>query len=321
VYVGYNTRVLAVPFVIVRETPVRWRAVVIAVTASAWLLAAAVTVHAGGGSDDPDALYAQRENLESALRAADIWSAQLVRSPEDFEVACKVARARHWLGEVLPRDQRASHLEQGIAAAQRAIALAPDRPDGHFWLGANMGAYAGVSLMRAFRYRTAIRQAFEAALARDPAFARGGAYCALGKYFNMVPAMFGGNKRRSEELLQRCLSFDPQSVVGRYYLGQTLVALDRPEDARQASRPDSRTMRRRLRARCRSGSAVHRTCFAGRRRFEVTTRPRHDRGPVVRAEDYCPTARRGSTVRSGGTCRTCGDRRARVAPSRESSDR
>ena len=234
VYVGYNSRVLAVPFVIVRETPVRWRAVVIAVTASAWLLAAAVTVHAGGGSDDPDALYAQRENLESALRAADIWSAQLVRSPEDFEVACKVARARHWLGEVLPRDQRASHLEQGIAAAQRAIALAPDRPDGHFWLGANMGAYAGVSLMRAFRYRTAIRQAFEAALARDPAFARGGAYCALGKYFNMVPAMFGGNKRRSEELLQRCLSFDPQSVVGRYYLGQTLVALDRPEDARRS---------------------------------------------------------------------------------------
>lgn len=232
--VGYNPRVSAFPFAIVRDTPKGWRAALVAAAASGCLLVATVSGHAAGRSDDPDALYAQRENLESALRAADIWSAQLLRSPQDFEVACKVARARHWLGEVLPRDQRASHLEQGIAAAQRAIALAPDRPDGHFWLGANMGAYAGVSLVRAFRYRTAIRQAFEAALARDPAFAKGGAYCALGKYFNTVPAMFGGNKRRSEELLQRCLSIDPQSVVGRYYLGQTLVALDRPEDARRS---------------------------------------------------------------------------------------
>jgi tetratricopeptide (TPR) repeat protein len=203
------------------------------VAVSAGLLAGSASAHAAARADDPDVLYAQRENLELAQRAADIWSAQLVRSPRDFAIACKVARARHWLGEVLPRDQRARHLEMGIAAARQAIALAPDRPDGHFWLGANMGAFAGVSLVRAFRYRTAIRQAFEAVLARDPAFAKGGAYCALGKYYNAVPVVFGGNKRRSEELLRRCLSSDSQSVVGRYYLGQTLIALDRPADARR----------------------------------------------------------------------------------------
>ncbi len=232
--VGYNPRVSASPFRIVRDTPLRWHAVFITVTAWAGLLVATGGGYAAGLDDDPDALYAQRENIDLAQRAADIWSAQLVRSPRDFEVACKVARARHWLGEVLPRDQRASHLEQGIAAARSAIALAPDRPDGHFWLGANMGAFAGVSLVRAFRYRTAIRDAFEAVLTRDPAFARGGAYCALGKYYNAVPVVFGGNKRRSEELLQRCLAIDPQSVAGRYYLGQTLIALNRPGDAGRA---------------------------------------------------------------------------------------
>lgn len=188
-------------------------------------------------SKDPDALYHQREDLELASRAADIWKARLAADSRDFDAACKLARARLWIGESLPRRLRAPHFKDGIAAARAAIALEPRRPDGHFWLGVNAGALASVSNpFAALRLKSLAREALEASLARDPAFLRGGGYCALGKYYAAVPLLFGGDKRRSEELLRRCLQYDPGSTVGHYYLGQTLRDLDRVPESRQQLR-------------------------------------------------------------------------------------
>jgi hypothetical protein len=204
-----------------------------------WLAATLCTapVALAAPGDDPDALYRQRETLEFAIRAAGIWKARLSANSRDFDVACKLARACLYIGEMLPRRERAPHFKEGMAAARIAIALEPRRPDGYFWLGTNMGALAGASsAFTALRYRSAVREAFEAVIARDPAFARGGGFCVLGKYYNVVPALFGGSKRRSEELLRRCLAYDPGSTVGHYYLGQTLVALGRTPEARAALR-------------------------------------------------------------------------------------
>lgn len=187
--------------------------------------------------DDPDALYRQRETLDLAIRAAEIWEARLAEDPKDFDVACKLARARFYVGERSARGQRARHFKDGIEAARIAVALEPERPDGHFWLGANLGALAGVSgRLSALRRRSSIREAFEASLARDPDFARGAAYCALGKYYNAVPGLFGGDRQKSEDLLRRCLEYDPDSTVGHYYLGQTLLGLGRTAEAVAALR-------------------------------------------------------------------------------------
>jgi tetratricopeptide (TPR) repeat protein len=186
---------------------------------------------------DPDALYRQRETLDLAMRAAEIWQARLAASPNDFELACKLARAHFWIGESLPRSERAPHYRSGMAAARTAIALDPRRPDGHFWLGVNMGALAGASNpFTALRSLSAIREALETSVARDPAFSRGGGLCALGKYYNAVPPLLGGDKAQSEALLRRCVSYDPASIVGHYYLGQTLAARGKTDEARLALR-------------------------------------------------------------------------------------
>ncbi len=187
--------------------------------------------------EDPDDLYGRREDVALAIRAAEIWKGRLQAQPTDFTTACKLARVRLWIGESLPRKERAPHFKDGMAAARIAIALRPDRADGYFWLGTNMGALASISsVFTALRYKSAVREAFETSLARDPTFAKGGSYCALGKYYNVVPALFGGSKQKSEELLRRCLAEDPTSTVGQYYLGQTLVARNRTVEARQALR-------------------------------------------------------------------------------------
>lgn len=187
-------------------------------------------------ADDPDALYGDRENLESATGAAEIWAARLKANGKDFESAWKLARAHYWLGtNGLPREKRRAALEQGVEAGRTAAAIEPNRPEGHFWMAANMGALAeSFGLRQGLRYRGAIRDGLERVLAIDPAFLDGSADRALGRWYFMVPRLFGGDKRKSAEHLRKALSYNPQSVITQLFLAETLIDLDREDEARKA---------------------------------------------------------------------------------------
>jgi tetratricopeptide (TPR) repeat protein len=183
-------------------------------------------------ASDPDALFRQREDLTLAAKAASIWQAQLAANPRDFTVACKLSRARFWMGERVSTN-RSDWYKLGMEAAEVAIRIAPGKPDGHFWLGVNMGGFASTAGMwAALKYRGSIREALERSVALDPRYSNGGATCALGKYYSSLPSLIGGNKRKAEELLHRCIAADPSGTVGHYYLGQALAAMDRVAEAR-----------------------------------------------------------------------------------------
>ena len=185
--------------------------------------------------DDPDALYRDRVTLASAQRAAAIWNERLTSNPKDFESAWKLARAQYWLGtNGLPERERKAALEAGIAAGRKAIAIDPSRPDGHFWMAANMGALAeSYGLRQGIRYRTAIREALEQVLKIDAAYLDGSADRALGRWYYKVPGLFGGDKRKSEAHLRKALQYNPDSIITHLFLAETLIELDRPAEARK----------------------------------------------------------------------------------------
>lgn len=186
-------------------------------------------------AEDPDQLYGDRESPASASRAVEIWSARLAADPRDFESAWKLARARYWMGTYgLPPTQRKAALEMGVAEGRTAAALEPQRPEGHFWMAANMGALAeSFGLRQGIKYRGAIREALERVLALDPPYLHGSADRALGRWYLKVPSLFGGSDRRSEEHLRKALAYNPQSVITHVFLAETLVALGRRDEARR----------------------------------------------------------------------------------------
>jgi tetratricopeptide (TPR) repeat protein len=194
-----------------------------------------VPVHAQVAATDPDALYRDRENVASATRAAEIWTARLAADPKDFESAWKLSRVRYWLGtNGLPAPQRKAALEAGIEAARKAAALQPTRPEGHFWIAANMGALAeSFGLRQGIRYRGPIRDEIETVLKLDPSFVQGSPDRAMGRWYYKVPGLFGGNKKKSEEHLRKALAYNPQSIITLLFLAETLVELDRPAEARK----------------------------------------------------------------------------------------
>jgi tetratricopeptide (TPR) repeat protein len=181
---------------------------------------------------DPDALYAQRQDPASARRAAGLWAERLEGNPKDFEAAWKLARANYWLGGHAPERERKDLLEAGIAAGRAAVAVEPNRPEGHFWTAANMGALAeSFGLRQGLKYRGDIRDELLVVLKLDPAFQQGSADRALGRWYFKVPGLFGGSRKKAEEHLRRSLGYNPNSIASRYFLAETLLAIDRRTEA------------------------------------------------------------------------------------------
>jgi tetratricopeptide (TPR) repeat protein len=186
-------------------------------------------------ADDPDALYADRDNLASAKRAAEIWASRLAANPKDFDSAFKLSKARYWLGtNGLPEPERKAALEAGIAAARSAIAINAQRPEGHFWLAANMGALAeSFGLRQGIKYRGQIKDALLTTLKLDPAFLDGSADRALGRWYYKVPGLFGGSNKKSEEHLRKSLTYNPNSIISHLFLAETLADMGRKDEARK----------------------------------------------------------------------------------------
>jgi tetratricopeptide (TPR) repeat protein len=197
-----------------------------------YMLLSAIPAGVAAQTGDPDALYRERQDLTRAREAAAIWDARLKADARDFESAWKLARALYWLGGHGAESARRADLERGIAAARRAIALDSGRPEGHFWMAANMGGLAeSFGLRQGIKYRGAIRDALETVLKIDPAFQHGSADRALGRWYYKVPGLFGGSRTKSEEHLRKSLTYNPNSHSSRFFLAETLFAMDRDAEA------------------------------------------------------------------------------------------
>jgi tetratricopeptide (TPR) repeat protein len=185
------------------------------------------------GTSDADRLYADRIAPASAARAAALWDEELQRNPQAFDAAWKLARACYWLGGHVAADQRRREYERGMEAGKRAVAIDAGRPEGFFWMAANMGAMAESFGLRAgLSYRGRIKDALESVLKIDPGFLQGSADRALGRWYQKVPGLFGGSDKKSLEHLQRALTYNPNSTATRYFLAETLLDLGRRDDAR-----------------------------------------------------------------------------------------
>jgi tetratricopeptide (TPR) repeat protein len=183
---------------------------------------------------NPDALYANREDLAQARQAEAIWSRRLSSDAADFEAAWKLARARYWLGGHAPENERKAFLKAGIEAARTASRLRPRSPEGHFWMAANMGALAeSFGLRQGLKYRGDIKDALLTVLELDPGFQQGSADRALGRWYYKVPGLFGGSKSKSEEHLRKSLQYNPNSTASLFFLAETLVARDRDAEAQE----------------------------------------------------------------------------------------
>src|SRR4029453_19639831 len=97
---------------------------------------------------------------------------------------------------------------------------------------ANMGALAeSFGLRQGIKYRGEIKSELLTVLKLDPAFQKGSADRALGRWYYKVPGVFGGAKKKSEEHLRRSLTHDPNSTASPFFLAEAGMGMVRKPDA------------------------------------------------------------------------------------------
>ena len=139
----------------------------------------------------------------------------------------------YWLGGHGSETERRAHLEGGIDAGRTAVALQPNRPEGHFWIAANMGALAeSFGLRQGLKYRKPIKDEIETVLRLDPGFMDGSGDRALGRWYFKVPRLFGGDRKLSETHLRKSLTYNPDSTVSHFFLAELFDDEGRKADAR-----------------------------------------------------------------------------------------
>ena len=183
---------------------------------------------------EADQLYADRANVSSARRAAQIWRTELAGGGAGaFDAASKLARADYWLGGHAPEAERRKWFEEGIEAGRKAVALQPNRPEGHFWMAANMGVLAeSFGLRQGIKYRKPIKESLETVLRLSPSFQQGSADRALGRWYFKVPRLFGGSYALAEQHLRESLKYNPDSTASHFFLADVFLDAGRKSDAR-----------------------------------------------------------------------------------------
>jgi tetratricopeptide (TPR) repeat protein len=181
---------------------------------------------------DADALYRDRENMASARQAVELFAAEAAAG-KNFDAAWKLARVTYWIGTHGPERERRAALERGVKAGEQAAALQPARPEGHFWLAANMGALAeSFGLTQGIKYRGRIKDALTKVRDMNPSWQQGSADRALGMWYFKVPGLFGGSRKKAEEHLKQALTYNPRSTATLYFLAEVVLAERRRDEGR-----------------------------------------------------------------------------------------
>jgi tetratricopeptide (TPR) repeat protein len=179
-----------------------------------------------------DALYAIRERIENVRASVELL--RVAATQNRYEVAWRLGRALFFLGQEAraPEESRAFHAE-GAEASNRAARAAPERVEGHFWLGVNLALLARLANpFRALLLALRARRELERAARIDSAYHAAGPLRVLGRLEQKLPTWLGGGSQRARTYFERAIDIAPDSTVTRLYFAELLLEAGAIDEAR-----------------------------------------------------------------------------------------
>ena len=183
---------------------------------------------------EAEPMYSGREDLSKVRKAVALLREARTADYGSYEAYWKLSRADYYLGEHTPDDRERDDLfREGIEAGKAAKQLQPNKPDGHFWLGANYGGTAEHSTLSSLSSIEDIRQEMETVLKLDEGYELGSAYLALGQLYSQAPRVLGGDTTKAIAYLEKGLRFGASNALLRLRLAEAYTAAKRDGDAKK----------------------------------------------------------------------------------------
>jgi len=183
---------------------------------------------------EAEPLYEGREDMNKARLAVTTLRQAHAADYGNYEAAWKLSRAAFYVADRTDIDsERDNMFREGTEAGKAAVALQPNKPDGHFWLGANYGGTAAHSTLSNLSSFTDIKTEMEAVLKLDESYQGYSAYLGLGRLYLGAPRVLGGDVSKAVEYLEKGVKLNPNNSVMRYYLAEAYEASNRDADAKK----------------------------------------------------------------------------------------
>jgi tetratricopeptide (TPR) repeat protein len=135
--------------------------------------------------------------LDNYKKSIDLYVKAVEQHPDDYEAAWKCARAyREYADKAKKKGIEgwkeicAQYGKAGMQYAQKAIELKPERPDGHYYYGLNVGIYSdGVSIFTALKegLKDKTQKSFEKTYEINKMYKDGGPMLSLGRFWAVLP--------------------------------------------------------------------------------------------------------------------------------------
>lgn len=183
---------------------------------------------------EAEGLYAQRADLVKVRQAIVALRQAQADDPTNFELSWRLAKYNYFLGSHTPEStEQSKAFHDGIDAGKLAVQLRNDKPEGHFWLGANYGGNAEISTLAGLSGIEDIKNEMETVLKLDQTYQDGSAYMVLGEVYLEAPKLLGGDVNKAIEYLEKGIKVGPDNEMMRVKLAAAYAEAHRNEDARK----------------------------------------------------------------------------------------
>jgi len=183
---------------------------------------------------EADRLYAGRSDLGKVREAIVSLRQAQADDSTNYNLAWRLAKLNYFLGSHTSEStEQEKAFRDGIAAGKLAVQLQDGKPDGHFWLGANYGGNAKLSVLAGLSDFEDIRREMETVLKLDERYQSGSAYMALGQLYLEAPRVLGGDAQKALGYLEKGTQIGPDNALLRWHLAAAYAELHRNDDARK----------------------------------------------------------------------------------------
>jgi len=180
-----------------------------------------------------DQFYSQREDLTRLQQGIVLLRQAITADPSNYDAAWRLAKFNYYLATHVEGTQSEQAFRAGIEAGKTAVQLQGDKPEGHFWLGANYGGSLESETISGPATVEDVRKEMETVLKINEGYQDGSAYMVLGLVDLKAPKIVGGDPQRAVTEMEKGLRFGNANAFLRFHLAEAYQAVGRTDDARQ----------------------------------------------------------------------------------------
>ncbi|CAN5659781.1 hypothetical protein BH24ACI3_BH24ACI3_11910 [soil metagenome] len=183
---------------------------------------------------EADGLFAERADLNKLREAVALLESLRNPSARYYEVEWKFSKYSLFLGRRLENEsQKEGVFKKGRAAGLIASRMEPEKPDGHFWSGANLGELSKLSPVTVgIKSRDDIRETMNEVIEIQPDYHGASAYDALAQ-LELATRIYGGKAEKAVEYLEKGLAISPANSKIKTDLAEAYLGVRRKGDARK----------------------------------------------------------------------------------------